>query len=207
MLAATGQRRREGERVGAGHDELAVGEVDEPQDAEDEADPDRHQRVDGAEADGVDQRLRVDRGDDAHERYAAIIRSVSSASAGVRVIRSSPFASTYVRSANATVRCARCSTSRTLTPRSRISASACEDDVDDRRREPERRLVEQEHVRIGDERPPDRELLLLAARERSRLAAAELGEDREELVGGVEGGRRRRRRDEPRARAAGSPRR
>ena len=36
----------EGERVRAGHDQLAVREVDEPQDAEDEADADRHQRVD-----------------------------------------------------------------------------------------------------------------------------------------------------------------
>ena len=32
--------------------------------AEDEADPDRHQRVDGAEADRVDERLGVDGGDD-----------------------------------------------------------------------------------------------------------------------------------------------
>ena len=43
---------------------------------------------------------------------------------GVSVIRSSPLASTYVRSASATVRCARCSTSRMVTPRSRIAASA-----------------------------------------------------------------------------------
>ena len=87
--------RREGERVGAGHDQLPVGEVDEPEHAEDEPDPDRHQRVDGAEADGVDERLGIDRGErQAHARYAAIIFSVSSASAGVRVIRSSPFAST-----------------------------------------------------------------------------------------------------------------
>ena len=46
-----------------------------------------------------------------------------------------------------------------------------EDDVDDARREPERRLVEQQDVRLGDERPRDRELLLLAARERACLAA------------------------------------
>ena len=88
-----GPARRERERVGAGHDQLAVGEVDEPQHAEDEADPDRHQRVDGAEADGVDERLGVDGRDD-HARYAWIIFSVSSASAGVSVIRSSPLAST-----------------------------------------------------------------------------------------------------------------
>ena len=41
--------RRERERERAGHHELAVREVDEPQHAEDEADPDRHQRVDRAE--------------------------------------------------------------------------------------------------------------------------------------------------------------
>ena len=39
-----------------------------------------------------------------HERYAATIRSVSAASSGVRVRRSSPFASTCVRLARATVR-------------------------------------------------------------------------------------------------------
>ena len=65
------------------------------------------------------------------QRNAAVTRgrpppscSVSSASAGVRVSRSSPFAITYVRSASATVRWARCSTSSTVMPRSRISASA-----------------------------------------------------------------------------------
>ena len=41
--------RRERQRERARHDELAVGEVDEAQDAEDEPDADRHQRVDRAE--------------------------------------------------------------------------------------------------------------------------------------------------------------
>ena len=40
-----------------------------------------------------------------------------------------------------------------------------EDDVHDARREPERRLVQEEHVGLGDERARDRELLLLAAGE------------------------------------------
>ncbi len=51
--------------------ELPVGEVDEPQDAEDEPDADRHQRVDRAEPDRVDERLGVERRDErrrAHER-------------------------------------------------------------------------------------------------------------------------------------------
>jgi hypothetical protein len=52
---------REGERVRAGHDQLAVGEVDQPQDAEHEADADGHQRIDRALADGVDEDLGVGR--------------------------------------------------------------------------------------------------------------------------------------------------
>ena len=60
--AQTGQphSRRQRERERAGHHELAVGEVDEPQHAEDEADADRHQRVDRAERDRVGERLPVD---------------------------------------------------------------------------------------------------------------------------------------------------
>ena len=49
-------RRRVGERVRAGHDQLAVGEVDEPQHAEDEPDADGHERVRRAQADRVDDR-------------------------------------------------------------------------------------------------------------------------------------------------------
>ena len=71
-------------------------------------------------------------------------------------------------------------------PRARISAERLEDDVDDRRREPERGLVEEEHVRARDERARDRELLLLAAGERARLPAPELLHDREQLVDRVD---------------------
>ena len=53
-------REREGERPG--HHELPVREVDEPEHAEDEADTDGHQRVDGADPDRVDLHLRIDRG-------------------------------------------------------------------------------------------------------------------------------------------------
>ena len=90
--AQTGQSHSEAkrERVGAGHDQLAVGEVDEPQDAEDEADPDRHQRVDRAQADRVDEHLQST--PETVQRSEALTRgtpppspSVSSASAGVRV--------------------------------------------------------------------------------------------------------------------------
>ena len=43
----------EGEREGAGHHQLPVGEVDEAEHAEDEADPHRHERVDAAERERV----------------------------------------------------------------------------------------------------------------------------------------------------------
>ena len=52
--------RGERERERARHHELAVGEVDEAQHAEDEPDPDRHQRVDRAERERVGERLPVD---------------------------------------------------------------------------------------------------------------------------------------------------
>jgi len=55
-----GPVRSEGERVGARHDQLPVGEVDEAEHPEHEADPDRHQCVDGAEADCVGKRLGID---------------------------------------------------------------------------------------------------------------------------------------------------
>ena len=52
---------RERERERARHDQLPVGEVDEPHDAEDEPDADRHEREDRAEADRVDLHLQVER--------------------------------------------------------------------------------------------------------------------------------------------------
>ncbi len=57
-----------------------------------------------------------------------------------------------------------------------------EHDVDHRWREPERRLVEQQDVRLGDERSSDRKLLLLPAGQGACLARAELLDDREQLV-------------------------
>ena len=57
-----------------------------------------------------------------------------------------------------------------------------EDDVDDGRREAERGLVEQQHIGLGDERARDRELLLLPTGERTGVAAAELLDDRKEVV-------------------------
>ena len=48
--------RGQHERVAADHDQLAVGEVDQAHDPEDERDPEREERVEAAEADGVDRR-------------------------------------------------------------------------------------------------------------------------------------------------------
>ena len=106
---------------------------------------------------------------------------MSAAWSGPSVRRSSPFASTWQRSAD------RDRALRALLDEQDAEAALAdrrehvEDDVDDGRREPERRLVEQQDVGLGDERAGDRELLLLAARERAGVPAAELLDDREEL--------------------------
>ena len=63
--------------------------------------------------------------------------------------------------------------------------------ADDARRQAERQLVEQQDPRVGDERPPDRHRLLLAARELRRALAAPLGHPREELVDPLDGPRAR----------------
>ena len=73
-----------------------------------------------------------------------------------------------------------------MTPRVADLAERLEQRLDDGRREPERRLVEQQHVGPREQRAGDRELLLLAARERPGLALRELGDDREEAVHPVE---------------------
>ena len=53
---SSGQRRMpdEHDRVGADHDQLAVGEVDQAHDPEDQRDPEREERVEAAERDRVD---------------------------------------------------------------------------------------------------------------------------------------------------------
>ena len=55
-----------------------------------------------------------------------------------------------------------------------------EDLLDQDRREPERRLVEQQEPRPGHQRPADREHLLLAARQRAALLVGPLAEPREQ---------------------------
>src|SRR5207253_4102413 len=59
-----------------------------------------------------------------------------------------------------------------------------EDSVDGERRQPQRRLVQEQDVRAGHERPADRELLLLAAGERPGRPSPELAQNREELERG-----------------------
>src|SRR5439155_7344577 len=61
-------------------------------------------------------------------------------------------------------------------------AEGAEDRVDDGRCEAERRLVEEQHVGAREQRPRDRELLLLTAREVAGVPAAKVVHDREELV-------------------------
>jgi len=57
-----------------------------------------------------------------------------------------------------------------------------EDEVDDGRRQPQGRLVQEQHRRLRHQGASDRELLLLAARERARGPLAELLEDGKERV-------------------------
>ena len=182
MLAGGRPVGRERERVRPGHDQLPVGEVDEPQDAEDESDPDRHQRVDRAEADRVDQGLGID-------PQATIMRGTPAIIfvGVVRVGRGQRHPQLPVREHVGPVGERDRALRALLDEQDRDAAVADlrerrEDRVDEGRREAERRLVEEEHVGRGDERAADRELLLLAAGERAGLAVAEVGEHREELV-------------------------
>ena len=101
--------------------------------------------------------------------------------------------------------CARCSTSRIVTPPARICASASHTVSTHRRGQPQRGLVEQQHSRLGHQRAGDRQLLLLAAREQSGLAVAEFVHDRKQGLDELEVGvaRRSPARGRP-ARAAGS---
>ena len=75
-----------------------------------------------------------------------------------------------------------CSTTITDTPRSRIRGNDLVDLVDDARREAEADLVAEQQARIGEQRPAERDHLLLAARQLARMAVAPLVEHREPLV-------------------------
>ena len=143
---------------------------------------------------------------DDHERYAAISLSVSSASAGVE--RHPQLAvGEHVRAVGERDRALRALLDEQHRhPPVADRGERGEHHVDDARREPERRLVEQEHLRLGDERAADRELLLLAAGERAGRRRRELREDREELVDLGEPSRVVPFAGAPRARAGGSPR-
>ncbi len=79
--------------------------------------------------------------------------------------------------------CAFCSTSSMLTPSSLLMrAQDAEDLGHDLRRQPERRLVQQQQLGPQHQRAADRQHLLLAARQRARLLVAALAEPRETRV-------------------------
>ena len=169
---------RERERVGGDHDQLAVGEVDQPEHAEHEPDPDGDEREDGAKAERVDEVLDVD-----HEaRYAATMRSVS-----FGVGRGQGHAQLAVRHDVRAVG-ERDGALRALLDEQHGHAAVAnlrqrvEDDVHDRRGEPERRLVQEQDGRACHERACDRELLLLSTREHAGLPRPELRHDRKQLL-------------------------
>ena len=114
-------------------------------------------------------------------------RSSCSVSSGVRRRRASAAArrsrSRSVRSASATVRWARCSTSSIDDAALADLGERLEDDVDDRRREPERRLVEQQARRARRRaRAPIASCCCWPPESAPAWRRAELGDDREELV-------------------------
>ncbi len=74
----------------------------------------------------------------------------------------------------------------------RISASASKTSSTRIGARPERRLVEQQQPRLGDQRTGDRELLLLAARERPRRQPVGRAQDREAVEHALERGARAR---------------
>ena len=160
----------------------------EPHDPEDQRDAEREERVEAAERDRVDRVLdhELDRhlGERRHRGLEAEVGGVEPpgrARARLACPRATirPVRRTYVRSASSTVRATFCSTSRIVTPSAPDLGEHLEHAVDDQRREPERRLVEQQQPRLGEQRAGDRELLLLAAGQRPRRAGERLREDRE----------------------------
>ena len=69
-----------------------------------------------------------------------------------------------------------------------IAKICCDQD----RREAQRRLVEEQHPRLGHQRPADGEHLLLAARQRAALLAGALAQPREQVEDALDVGLDRR---------------
>ena len=174
----------------AAHDQLAMGEVDQPHDAEDQADAERRQGIDGAQADGVDGVLDQDHRGPAAEigvleaRRAAQLRRAPGHDDGAGVHHIGA------------VRGGQRDMHRLLDHQHGDAALAQfgDDLIDlahDQRRQAERRLVEQQQLRRRHQGAGDRQHLLLAARELAGLLAEALLQDREQRQHALEIGRRR----------------
>ena len=134
---------RERERERARHDQLAVGEVDEAQHAEDETDPDRHQREDRPLSDCVDLHLRLHRRAQEVGQLAGenpVTRGTRGSAGRCRPRRRGSgrggarrWRARATGRRAPTVRWARCSTSRIAIPCSRICGERLEDHVRHRR--------------------------------------------------------------------------
>ena len=110
-------------RVAGDRDQFAMREIGQPQDAEDDGDAERHERVDRTERQRVDDLLDREahsRGPDAEIGLLEIARR-RARSPGRRDSRL-PLASTYPRSAIFSARSTFCSTSRIVTPLCRSSS-------------------------------------------------------------------------------------
>ena len=95
--------------------------------------------------------------------------------------RTAPFSRNTARCASSMATLTDCSTATIVVPAAWISRTFSHEHADDRGREAERELVDQHHLRLGDERHGERELLLFAAGQVAGELAAALAEDREHL--------------------------
>ena len=103
----------------------------------------------------------------------------SSSSAVGPVKRNSPFSMNTARSASRSATLIDCSTTTIVSPVVVDLVHDVDELADDRRRQAERQLVDEQQLRVGDERLADGEHLLLAAGEVAGELVDALGEPRE----------------------------
>ena len=176
------------DEVGCEHDQVAMGEVDQPHDAEDEAEARGEERVEAAE-----QHALHDRVEPVHARHPEIGgMDVLAAQLGRRARkRDAPLhhAIDPVRDLERLADILLDDDQRR--PRRADAREGGVDVADHDRREPEAQLVAEEHAGIGHQRATDRDHLLLAARERRARTAPPLAEDGEQRVDRIEAPRSR----------------
>ena len=174
-------RRRPPRPVAADGDERAVREVEDAHEPVDEREPGRDQEVHRAEAEAGDG--------EQHERAHACptLSSCFTSSGCASSSFASPVYTTRPWSSTTALRAIRRTTPEVLLDEQhrrqlREPLEDARDFADERGREALRRLVDEQHAVVVQQRPRDRDHLLLAARERARALPSALLELGEELV-------------------------